>query len=289
VSTIANLINETKRAASTREITINPWRPALGAVVRGLRYDGAELNGPLRERLRDALHQYGALVFEPGTVPASHFTEFLGTFGEVILYSGPKTPLVSSEIKANVVDSSGKSVARNYLWHVDQGFRPNPPSYTALYGKEVPGFGGDTLFSNATAAYERLDPKFAAYLDTLVAVHSWDATGHLDERFPDPAEAAHQRALFPPIEAPVIRIHPLTGKKQILVNESYTVYIKGVSRTTSQNLLGILFEEIKSPEVEARYTWETDAVVVWDNRIVQHRGIGDFGDRKRVFYRACVA
>ncbi len=289
MSTIANPIHQTNRAAASSEITINPWKPALGAVVRGLNFSGEAITQPVRERLTQALHQYGALVFEPGTVPAHLFTEFLSTFGEVLLYSGPKTPRISNEIKANLVDSSSKSVARNYLWHIDQAFRPNPPSYTSLYGKEVPGFGGDTLFSNATAAYERLDPKFAEYLETLVAVHSWDATGHLDERFPDPEEAARQRALFPPIRAPLIRVHPLTGKKQIFVNESYTVYIEGVSRTTSQNLLAILFEEIKSPEVEARYTWEADAVVLWDNRIVQHRGIGDFGERKRVFYRACVA
>ncbi|MBV7483418.1 TauD/TfdA family dioxygenase [Bordetella sp. BOR01] len=267
---------------------IERWKPALGAQVRRWRYEGGSLPQQTRAALRDALREYGLLIFEPGSVTPESFTDLLQAFGEVVLYNGPKTPAVSANTRANVVDSSDKRQARNFLWHIDQAFRPNPPKLTALYGQEVPAFGGDTLFSNAILAYERLDPHFAAYLETLTAVHYWDATGHMADRFPDPDENARQRALAAPIETPLVRAHPDTGRKQLLVNESYTTYIKHVSRTVSQNLLAILFEEIKSPEVQARYSWEPGALILWDNRVVQHRGIGDFGGQRRVFYRACV-
>ena len=158
-----------------QDFVLNPWQPALGAVVKGLRYSGGALPDATRVPLRKALLEHGLLTFEPGTVTGQNFTEFLETFGEVVLYSGPLTPAVSAETQANIVDSTDKRVARNYIWHIDQAFRPNPPNYTALFGKAVPEFGGDTLFSNAVLAYERLDPLFAAYLETLTAVHYWDA------------------------------------------------------------------------------------------------------------------
>ncbi|HEY0294749.1 MAG TPA: TauD/TfdA family dioxygenase [Bordetella sp.] len=281
---------EEAEAATTHtpsSLDIRPWRPALGAVIRGLHYDG-RLPAETRTQLRNALREYGALVFEPGTVTPQNFTELLSEFGEVSLYAGPKTPTVQGNSLANVVDSSNKRQARNFLWHIDQAFRSNPPRLTALYGHDVPAFGGDTLFSNAILAYERLDPKFAAYLETLTAVHYWDATGHIADRFDDPEEAGRQRALNAPIETPIVRVHPETGRKQLFVNESYTTYIKNVSRTTSQNLLGILFEAIKEPEVAARYTWVSGSAILWDNRVVQHRGVGDFPGQQRIFYRACV-
>lgn len=268
--------------------TITPWQPALGARVSDWHYGGEEIDATLADTLRAALRTYGLLIFEPGTVSADNFTNVLDAFGDVVLYSGPKTPAVSANTRANLVDSSDKRSARNFLWHIDQAFRPDPPRLTALFGSEVPSLGGDTLFSNAVLAYERLDPNFAAYIETLTAVHYWDATGHIADRFQDADEAARQRGLAAPIETSLVRVHPDTGRKQLFVNESYTTYIKHVSRTTSQNLLGILFEEIKSPEVQARLHWEPGAFVLWDNRVVQHRGIGDFGSQRRVFYRACV-
>jgi taurine dioxygenase len=276
-------------AVSDATLTIDPWKPALGAVIRGLRYRPGALSVEGRHRLKQALLQYGALLFEPGTVTPENFTDLLNEFGEVTLYAGPKTPTPQANPRANVVDSSNKRAARNFIWHIDQAFRPNPPRLTALYGQQVPSFGGDTLFSNAVLAFERLDPHFAAYIETLTAVHYWDATGHIADRFDDPAEAARQRALNAPIETSLVRVHPETGRKQLLVNESYTTYIKGLSRTASQHLLGILFEAIKEPEVTARLGWQQGLAVLWDNRVVQHRGIGDFPGQARIFYRACVA
>lgn len=142
--------------------------------------------------LTRALHQYGALVFEPGTVPAHLFTEFLSTFGGASL----QRPEDSADIQRNQ-GKPRRFEQQKCRAQLPVAHRPSLPSeppelYLSLW-QGVPGFGGDTLFNNATAAYERLDQKFAEYLETLVAVHSWDATGHLDERFPDPEEAARQR------------------------------------------------------------------------------------------------
>lgn len=269
-------------------LRIEPFRPALGALVDGEVVRNGAVDAADADLLRSALYESGALIFRPGSVKLEDFLTVLKAFGEPVLYAGPKTPEVHDLRGANIVDSTDKRAARNYIWHIDQAFRAAPPSLTALFAYKVPSFGGDTLFSNAVTAYERLDPAFRAYLETLTAVHYWDATGHIADRFDDPAEAARQRAINAPIETPIARTHPVTGRKQIYVNESYTTYIKGVSRTVSNALLTILFDAINTQEVQARVTWEQGQVVIWDNRVLQHRGIGDFGGQSRILYRACV-
>ena len=93
---------------------------------------------------------------------------------------------------------------------------------------------------------------------------------------------------MPPFEMPLVRVHPVTGRKWIAVNESYAGYIKGVSRVMSQNILGILFDMIKSPEATARYAWSCGALAIWDNRVVQHKGIKDYGNGRRILYRATM-
>jgi taurine dioxygenase len=269
-------------------VTIARWQPALGAVVSGFTYDGRPAAPTFANALKRALYEQGVLIFDPGTVTARNFTDFVRIFGNPVLYSGPHTPAAPDNPSANVVDSTRDKNLRNHIWHIDGTFRRNPPKITALFGHTIPGHGGDTLFANATLAYDLLDPLFATYLDTLTAVSSADATGHLAERYLDPEELARERFKLPPFEAPVIRVHPETGKKQIFVNESYTAYIKGVSRIVSQNLLGILFDAIKAPEVQARHAWEPGALVVWDNRVVQHKGIKDYATTHRLLYRASL-
>jgi taurine dioxygenase len=187
-----------------------------------------------------------------------------------------------------MIDSLKDKNLRNHIWHADGGFRPDAPAFTALYAQQLPDFGGETIFSNAAWVYEHLDPLFAAYLESLTVIQSADATGHITDRYLDPKEAADARQRMPPFEMPLVRVHPVTGRKWIAVNESYTNYIKGVSRVMSQNILGILFDMIKSPEATARLTWSRGALAIWDNRVVQHKGIRDYGNARRILYRATM-
>jgi taurine dioxygenase len=260
----------------------------LGALVAGFRFDGKPPGEDFRNLLRDLLHNRGLVVFEPGTVSAENFTAFAGFLGEFFHYAGPHTPRAPENPDATTIDSVRDKHLRNHIWHADGGFRADAPAFTALYAHELPEAGGDTMFSNAAWVYEQLDPLFAAYLDSLTVIQSADATGHITERYLDAEAAAAARQKMPPFEMPLVRTHPVTGRKWIAVNESYVAYIKGVSRVTSQNLLGILFDMIKSPEATVRHTWTQGALAIWDNRVVQHKGIKDYGGGRRVLYRATM-
>ena len=234
-------------------VRVSQLQPAVGSMISGFRFDGKPLSDDFRAALRDVLHNRGLVIFEPGTVTAENFTAFAGFLGEFFHYAGPHTPRAPENPDATMIDSTKDKHLRNHIWHADGGFRPDAPAFTALFAQQLPDFGGDTIFSNAA-----------------------DATGHITDRYLDPEAAAQARQKMPPFEMPLVRVHPVTGRKWIGVNESYTNYIKGVSRIISQNILGILFDMIKSPEATVRYSWSRGALAIWDNRVVQHKGIKDY-------------
>lgn len=274
---------------SLDDITIEPYSAVVGARVKGLRVNArTKVNGDVRSFLYAGLLRHGFLAFEPGSVTAEDYIHLVQLFGEAKYNGTPHTPVAAESANVNTIDSEVKKTRMNYIWHIDQAFRPKPTRFTALFGKKVPSVGGDTLFSNATVAYDLLDPLFAAYLETLTAVHDVETQGFLTLAYQDPAELAAQKARTPSIEAPLIRVHPETGRKQLYANELYTQRILGLSRVASESILNILFDLVRSPDVQTRYRWEEGSVLIWDNRTVQHRGVGDFGAGHRVLYRAVI-
>ncbi|WLE62894.1 TauD/TfdA family dioxygenase [Burkholderia plantarii] len=270
-------------------VTLEPYSPVVGARVRGLRINAADaVPGDVRQFLHESLSRHGFLAFEPGTVAAADFAHLVQLFGHSEYTGTPYTPVAEESANVNTIDSEVKKTRMNFIWHIDQAFRHAPPRYTVLFGKKVPPYGGDTVFSNAQAAYDLLDPLFARYLETLQVVQDVETMGFLTLAYREEEELARQKARFPWIRTPLIRVHPDTGRKQIFVNELYTQRILGLSRVASQNILGILFDLIKSPEVQTRFEWEEGSVLIWDNRVVQHRGVGDYGSGHRVLLRAVV-
>lgn len=165
----------------------------------------------------------------------------------------------------------------------------------------LPSEGGDTVWSSSAAAYDLLDPQLAAYLETLTAVNSLEVTnlpsylqGEHGGRYPTEGGAqrlAAARALHTPVEVPVIRSHPETGRKVINVNEGHTNHIKGrgLSRVAGNSLLTLLFDLIKTPDIQARFHWQPNSLAIWDNRQVQHYGVNDYaGDALRSLHRLTI-
>ncbi|WP_454720806.1 MULTISPECIES: TauD/TfdA dioxygenase family protein [Cupriavidus] len=275
--------------ATFEGVTLTPYSATVGARVTGLRIGAGAAPGPaLRRFLYDGILRHGFLSFAPGTVALEDFEQLVALFGTPKLMNTPYTPETGKDGQLNAIDSSIKKTRMNYIWHMDQVFQPKPPPFTALFAQAAPKVGGDTLFANATAAYDLLDPLFAAYLETLSAVHDVEAQGFLTLAYHDLAQRAAQREKHPPIEVPLVRTHPETGRKQIFANELYTQRVLGVTRRTSQALLDILFDALGAPEVQTRHRWEDGAALIWDNRTVQHRGVADFGQGRRVLHRALV-
>ncbi len=270
-------------------ISVEPYAPVVGAYVTGFRFDATR---PVEEETRSFLYrsllEFGFLSFAPGSVEAEDFDAFTKLFGSAQFAGNPQAPRSSETSQINTLDSRHKKTRTNYIWHIDQAYKPAPQKFTALYGQKVPATGGETIFANATVAFNLFDPLFAKYLETLTVVQDIDTQGLMSMAYAnDDLAAARNRN--PPLETPLIRVHPETGAKQIFATELYTQRILGLSRSQSDSLLAIIFEQIKLPEIRANYKWEEGAVLIWDNRTVQHRGVYNYSDQHRLLRRAVIS
>ncbi|MCL2898352.1 TauD/TfdA dioxygenase family protein [Brenneria tiliae] len=271
-----------------QDIRITPFTPVVGGIVEGFSLkDGATVADPVREFLYHSLLKYGFLSFVPGSVNEETFESFSHLFGSPRFAGNPQAPRAGAG-ELNTIDSSHKKTRTNYIWHIDQAYRPNPQKFTALHAVKAPGFGGETLFADATAAYRLLDPKLAAWLDTLNVIHNGDQMGLISMSYHQPEPLLEARQKTPPLQVPLVRVHPETGAKQLFPCELYAQRVLGLPRIVSDHVLHIVFEYLRSPEVVAQYHWQDGATLIWDNRIVHHRGVFNYGGQQRVLHRAVI-
>ena len=275
-------------AGRVDELAIELFTPTLGATVSGI-----DLRQPVAEdtaaRLRQILYAHGVLFFRNQQLTSEQFLASARIFGEPLRHN-PYLPSLPEHSGVEIIESGtgGRRILANETWHSDVTWVKPAPHATALFGADLPLFGGDTTWTNAADAYDALDPRLAAYLESLTAVNFVDANGHA--RVPGQDKYLNNlRANHPPIDVPVIAPHPVTGRKTIFVTELHTTYIKGVSRVTSESLLRLLFGLLAEPVRQVRFTWEPNTFVVWDNRLTQHRGIHDYGEQRRILWRATLA
>ena len=174
---------------------------------------------------------------------------------------------------------------RENNWHSDVTWRQEPSLGSMLRAIEVPDVGGDTLFADMEAAYEGLGPKMQELLLGLTAVHDFT---RVFGRFLSAEKLAEKREEFPPAEHPVIRTHPVTGRRSIYVNVAFTSHIVGFSPAESEQLLTHLYRQAAIPEYQCRFRWEADSLAFWDNRCVQHYAVSDYWPNRRVMERVTI-
>lgn len=266
--------------------SVEPYAVNVGGLVSGIDLRQRP-SAATRAALQQALRAHGVLFFRDQELDPESVLEAARIFGEPLRHN-PYLPSTEATSGVEIIESgTGKRLA-NESWHADVTWRPRPPKATLLYAVQLPPRGGDTLWTSSTGAYRSLHPLLAAYFDTLTATQYVDAVGY--HRTPEKDQYLEElRTKHPPLDAAVIQTHPETGEKYIFVNELHTTYIKGVSRATSESLLRVLFSALENPELHARFVWQPKSLAVWDNRLVQHRAIHDYGDQRRVLYRVTIA
>jgi taurine dioxygenase len=156
-------------------------------------------------------------------------------------------------------------------WHTDVTFLPSPSVMSIMHMVTCPDIGGDTMWANQYQAYEWLSAPLRELVVGLHAIHN--ASPH---RKPE-MTALH----------PVVRVHPETGRRSLMVNEHFTKRIIELSHPESRMLLDYLVRWSTSEEFVVRYRWAPGTVAIWDNRCTQHRVIHDF-EGERVIQRVTV-
>jgi taurine dioxygenase len=255
-----------------------PLQPSLGAQISGI-----DLTEPLAPEVRDALWAalltHRVLFFRDQDLTREQQIAFGQQFGDLEshpIYSLPDYPNILALIATETKDRHRTGADGN--WHADSTFLPAPPAASILRGIIVPPLGGDTVFVNVIEAYERLPEEVKERIDGLTALH--------DSRIYAGALSGEERDAFlaknPPAEHPVVRVHPETGEKAIYVNTIYTKRIVGVSEAESDQLLQLLFNQLKRPEFQMRWSWTPNSMAFWDNRSSQHYAVGDYREQRHM-------
>jgi taurine dioxygenase len=266
-------------------IDIRPMTAALGAEVRGVDLTG-ELGQETIAALRAALLDHLVLVFRDQDLDTASHIAFARRFGEIKL--PPVATAHGGPPEVNVIDQQTPKGEGADNWHADNTYTATPPMGSLLRVVQLPSVGGDTAFASMTAAYQALSAPIRELCDGLTAIH--DVTSSMRkaiERGHSSANLAEIQQQLPPVEHPVVIVHPETGQRSLFVNVNSTVRVVGLKDNESDMLLRYLFEHTKQPEFQVRVRWDERTLVFLDNRCTQHYAVPDYHER-RVLHRVAV-
>ena len=276
-------------------VRVEPLDATLGATVRRV-----DLKEPIGDEAFRNIHAawlaHAVLVF-PGQFldDESHeaFSRLFGRLERVITRREESTEVISNLSNVgkdgSLIEPDGsraRYLKGNSYWHTDSSFKRVPAKASLLSARQVPTEGGETEFADMRAAWDRLDPETQARLDGKVALHSYrysqGKVGGLDTL------SGAELGNLPPVEHPVVRTHPETGRKNLYIGR-HASHILGEDVEESRELLGMLCEEACRPPRVFSHRWEAGDLVMWDNRCVLHRGRPYPPDQPRQMRRTTVA
>ncbi|NRQ37399.1 TauD/TfdA family dioxygenase [Nonomuraea sp. NN258] len=270
-------------------LSITPVAGRIGAQLSGVRL-GGDLPAELVAEIRLALLTHKVIFFRG----QDHLDErsqvaFARLLGEPTA-AHPTVPALDGN--GHILDLDYRRGQKVDRWHTDVTFVDRPPLASVLRAVTVPPAGGDTLWANTVTAYEHLAAELRDLLDRLRAVHTNQYDYARVAAADDPELAREQAEIFSSTvfetEHPVVRVHPETGERSILLGD-FARRLTGLSSTASASLIRLIQEQVTEVENTVRWRWAPGDVAVWDNRATQHRVVHDFGDRPRRLHRVTIA
>lgn len=253
-------------------LTITPLPSVLGATVTGLDV-GNGLSDDVVARLHDAWSDHLVLFFPRLGLSLDEHIALGEAFGRLAAtttgdedYRGQPTIGPNGEVL--ILDASTPQGRAN-AWHTDVTFAVTPPNGALLSMQICPEVGGDTLWSNQYRAYDALSPETKELIDGLEAVHGRPGMT---------AQNSH----------PMVKVHPVTGRKALFVNRGWTTGIVGMDENEARPLLEALFHHAEKPEFNTRWHWTTGDAALWDNRCTMHYAVNDYEEAPRILHRVTI-
>jgi len=279
------------------QLALRPLSRALGA-----EFSGGGLVHPLDDatfaRIRGALNESDGLVVmhDMQMTPVQHI-ELARRFGPIERHAadGFAHPDHADVLVVSNIMKKGRPIGAIYAgqyWHSDMSYVSKPPMQSLLYALEIPPIGGDTMFTNMYRAYEALSEPMKRLLGGLEAVHDYSHAydTFFNTRKERPPLTPELRAKVPPVRHPVVRTHPVTGRKSLYISPGFTTGFAGMPREESRPILEFLFRHAVRPEFVYRHRWQVRDLVIWDNACTLHLAIADYDlSTARRLHRVTVA
>ena len=262
-------------------IRVEPLTGAIGAEVGGV--DLREVDDETRAELHAAWMDHKVLFFRHQDLSHAQHVAYGRRFGDLEIH--PFIPDATGHPEIIVLESTPGRFSAAEAWHTDVTFRECPPLGSVLVGRIIPPYGGDTCWANMELAYERLPDEVKEAIEGQVAIHSYlKAFG--GPMSPD--ERAQASLEYPDQKHPVVRTHPVTGRRTLFVNRAFTLGIDGMEPAESERLCRRLYAQANDPEIQCRFRWRPDSVAQWDNRCTQHYAVPDHGGLHRRVERVTI-
>lgn len=250
----------------TTALDITPLAGALGAEVRGI--DLRHASAADAATVTELLLQHKVLFFPGQFLTIDQHVALGRHFGPLENHPHLKNPFTEHP-EVFELAASGGGIADE--WHTDLTFMARPSVMSILNMVRCPAVGGDTMWANLERAYDSLSAPLRDLCDGLTALH--DATPHGRPE----AMTVH----------PVVRVHPVTGRKALYVNEHFTRRIVELSHPESRAVLDLLTAWVHQERFTVRYRWSEGTIAMWDNRCTQHFVLDDF-EGERIIQRVTI-
>lgn len=273
-------------------IEVHPQSVAVGAEVHGVDLSG-ELSNAQFSEICQVFQEYGVIFFRDQDLSPDQHLAFARRFGAINV-NRFFTPVDGHPEIAEVLKEADQKKNIGAVWHTDHSYDQIPALGSALYAREVPPLGGDTMFASMGAAFDALSDALKDTLRSLRAVHSsrhvfgparYEAAAGTDEvtsRYRNP-DLATQDAVHP-----VIIHHPDSGREILYVNATFTVRFEGWTEEESAPLLSFLYAHGARPEFACRFRWRKGSLALWDNRATWHMALNDYHGHRRYMHRITI-
>jgi taurine dioxygenase len=259
--------------STTTALRIERRSAAIGAILTGVELaDGVD--EATIEAIKAAFLEYQVICLrgQQAMTPEDQLA-FAARWGEISVH--PYVPSIEGHPGLMKIH---EPTALTQRWHADTTHAAKPPALSMLLARIIPEVGGDTMWSNVYLAYDRLSAGLRETLDGLRAVHQGTTLA---------VEAGLDKKAVTQTH-PVVRTHPITGRKALFVNGDYTTHIDGWTAEESAPLLEYLYAQVARAEYVYRHKWQVGDLVIWDNRCTQHAVVGDTGGAERVLHRVTL-
>jgi taurine dioxygenase len=276
---------------------IIPSGQSLGARVENIDLANPLPDGDRRTVLR-ALGQYGVLCFPNQTIETPEFRAFATRFGDLEvnvanLYYEQGFPEIM--ILSNMIGSDGKPLGLNDAgqgWHTDMSYSKDIALANVLHAQTVPTRNGksvgETQFRNMHAAYEELPDEVKHKIEGRTATHDFEKFWEVMRLRPGSRRnplSDEQKRKKPPVSQPLVRIHPITGRKVLYANPGYTMWIDGMDRAESDTIVEYLFRHQERADFLYAHHWAVGDVLMWDNIGTVHNAIADYMPEEHRYMR----
>jgi len=271
--------------------SVRPLTPNLGAQISGVDMT-RELDQAAFGEIYRAFLRYQVLLFPPHELPPARQVALARRFGEVQIhvmnqYHADGFPEL---YRLSNLDASGKPTGQHpdkgtLAWHTDGSWQRVTGQATIIYGEVMPEQGGETHFCDMYGAYERLSPAWKARIANLRAVHNLDFSR--TRRHGEDPLTEEQRRAKPPVDHPVVRTHPETGRKCLYLGD-HAESIVGMPYDEGRAMIEELNALAVHPDLTYEHRWKTRELLIWDNRCVMHRATAYDAARQGRVIRRCT-